>query len=110
MDANSLLSSVAKTYRDLESLAVEITETNESLSQGGRNLNERTIKAVYSAPDKVRIEQEGRHGIVIVTNGSDQHTYFAGPKRYSKVSAAPGRLPGLFEPENAVSGTTFLFS
>lgn len=111
MDAKALLETVAETYANLKSLAVELLIVNESEDDGTFQRSEQRGSGYFVAPDKLRIEQGGRRGTVTVTNGSDLHHYFGGPRRYSK--SPVGRrdvLPGWFRPDYPVgSGTTFLF-
>ena len=112
MDAAALLTTVAAAYANLKTLAVELLIANESNNDDMFNRSEQRAKAYFAAPDKLRIEQGNKRGMVTVTNGIDQHHYFARPKRYSK-GAAQGLdlLPGSFRPEFPIaSGVTFLFS
>jgi hypothetical protein len=112
MDAWALLETVAETYASLKSLAVEILITNESGDDGVFNHSEQRARAFFVAPDKLRIEQGGRHGSVTVTNGIDIHHYLVGPKRYLKRAVEQrDQLPGWFRPEFPVAGgPTILFS
>jgi outer membrane lipoprotein-sorting protein len=111
MNAKTILEAVAETYAKLTSFEVEVLSTTES---GDEDAFERRIqrsRAFFVAPDKVRIEQTGRHGIVTVTDGVNVHHYFPGPKQYSTFSAQPGQLfAGSFRPDLPLAGgTVFLF-
>lgn len=112
MNAKTILEAVAETYAKLTSFEVEVLSTTES---GDEDAFERRIqrsRAFFVAPDKVRIEQTGRNGIVTVTDGVDVHHYFRGPKQYSTFSAQPGQLfAGSFRPDLPLAGgTIFLFN
>lgn len=112
-----VLSSVARAYAELKTLSVEIVSVTESGDGGNSSRSTQRAKAWFEAPDKVRIEQGGRQGMALATDGVLRHYFYAHqgfPKRYSKGPANPRRhLPGLFRPDLATLGgqpPTFLFS
>jgi hypothetical protein len=112
MDATALLSSVAETYASLKSLTVDMVLTTEVLDDELADRNERRARAWFAAPNKIRMEQGGRRGILSAANGADQITYFAGANRYSRATCTANELlPGFFRPEFPFAGgPVFLFS
>jgi hypothetical protein len=117
MDARAVLESVARAYANLKTFSVEILSVAESGDADSFGRHGQRTKAWFEAPDKVRIEQGGRHGTVLVSDGVDAHTLasIVGlPNRYSKFAAFPREhLPGLFQPAHATLGGSppaFLFS
>jgi outer membrane lipoprotein-sorting protein len=111
MNAKTILEAVADAYAKLSSFEVEILSTTESGDGDAFERRFQRSRAFFVAPDKVRIEQTGRRGIVTVTDGVDIHHYFRGPKQYSTFSAQPGQLfAGSFRPDFPLAGgTAFLF-
>jgi hypothetical protein len=111
MNASAVLQEVARTYGNLQSLSTEIVSIDESGDEDSFSRSERRGVAFFVAPDRIRIEDGGRRGTVIVTNGTDLHTYFGAPKRYSRTTVQrPDLLPGWFRPEFPGAGPVFLFS
>jgi len=112
MNAGAVLAAVAAVYSKLTSLSIELVTVVESGDDEGFSRSEQRGKAFFVAPDKVRIEQGGRRGNVIVTDGIDLHHCYGCPARYSRSSLPPGEpLPGAFRPEFPITnGVTFLFN
>jgi len=112
MDARTLLAAVAETYAKLDSFEVEIVSTAESGDEDNFNRNTRRTRAMFAAPNKIRMEQSGRRGILMVSDGVDIHHFHRGPKHYFAGSVQPGQpLPGSFSPQQpSANGMTFLFS
>jgi hypothetical protein len=114
MDAIAVLESVASAYAGLKTLSVEILSVEESGDNASSRRSEIRTKAWFEAPNKIRIEREGPHGMVLATDGVDVHSFHAFPKRYSKHPGFPARfLPGEFLPDHAslfVNPPAFLFS
>ncbi len=109
----AVLESVARTYAGLKTLSVELLSVVESGDDDAFSRSGHRVKAWFEAPDRVRIEQMGRRGIISVTDGVDTHSFHKGPKRYSKSSEAARRPHGQFLPAHAMLGaglSTFLFS
>ena len=110
MDARALLESVSEAYRNLNSLeaqAIAITESRDD----GFSRSEQPVTFSYVAPNQVRLEQ-GRSGMLFVSDGQALHIFFAGPKRYSKAPLPrPHPLPGVFNPQfpYVSNNSTFLF-
>lgn len=110
MDAATLLENVAATYQGLTTLSTGVRAITESADEGGSQRSETRISALYAAPDRVRIEQPGPRGTIQIADGIHLHHYVAPMKRYVKLPADPGRLPGFFRPEfPAGGGGDFLF-
>src|SRR4051812_27744868 len=113
MNARTLLADVGARYRDLTTLAIECLVISESGDEGNMSRSEQRARALYAAPRSVRIEQGGRRGSVMVTDGRVIHHYFGGPPRgrYTKTQAAGAEIPaGVFRPEFPVSNNvTILF-
>ena len=112
MDARSILENVAHAYSRLNTLSVEIISETESGDEASSNRGSLRTRAWFEAPHKIRIEQNGQNGILIVTDGADVHSYFAHAKRYSKRPHPAEFLPGSFQPRHAVfeGPPPFLFS
>jgi hypothetical protein len=112
MDARVLLETVGDTYAKLASFEVEFVFTRESGDDDNSDRCSQRARAFFAAPDRVRIDQPGRRGILTVSNGTDIHYYFRGLSHYATWAVGPGhRLEGLFRPEHpAVGERTFLFS
>ncbi len=117
MDARAVLEGVARAYAGLKTISVEILSVAESGDEDCFSRNGQRTKAWFEAPDKVRIEQGGQPGMVLVSDGIDAHSFTAHagfPNRYSKSDAFPREfLPGVFRPEHATLGGSppaFLFS
>ena len=110
MDARALLESVSEAYRNLNSFeaqAIAITESRED----GFHHSEQPVRFCYVAPNQMRLEQ-GRRGMLFVSDGRDLHILFAGPNRYSKAPLPrPHPLPGVFNPQfpYGSNNSTFLF-
>jgi outer membrane lipoprotein-sorting protein len=110
MDARALLETVAETYAKLESFEVEILSTSESGDEDLFQRNSRRARAFFSAPDKVRIEQGGRHATITISDGVEIQHYFRAQKHYWSGAIQPGQpLPGLFRAAQPLNGETFLF-
>jgi outer membrane lipoprotein-sorting protein len=111
MDARALLKIVADTYAKMQSFEVEILSTVESDDDEEFHRSRQRARAFFVAPDKVRIEQSGRRGIVTVSDGVDHHQYFIGPKQYWTSAAQLNHLfAGAFRPESPLTaGIVFLF-
>ncbi len=112
MDARAILENVARAYSGLTTLSLEIISETESGDEASSSRGSQRTKAWFEAPNKIRIEQNGRNGMLIVTDGADVHSYFTHAKRYSKRPHPPEFLPGAFKPRHAVFGgpPPFLFS
>jgi hypothetical protein len=112
MDARAILEDVARAYTRLNTLSLEIISETESGDEASSNRGSLRTRAWFEAPHKIRIEQNGQNGILIVTDGTEVHSYFAHAKRYSKRPHPPEFLPGTFQPRHAVFGgpPPFLFS
>ena len=112
MDARAILENVAHTYARLKTLSVEITSETESGDEASSNRGSRRARAWFEAPDKIRIEQSGQNGMLIVTDGAQVHSYAAHLNRYFKRPLPPEFLPGVFQPRHALFGSppAFLFS
>lgn len=110
MDAAIVLENAAATYRALRTLVTAVRTTTESGDEGSSQRSEARITALYAAPDRVRVEQPGRFGVVEIADGVHRHHYVAPMKRYSKIPVDPAApLPGFFRPEFPCGGTNFLF-
>jgi hypothetical protein len=111
MDARALLKIVADTYAKMQSFEVEILSTVESGGDEELHRSRQRARAFFAAPNKVRIEQSGRRGIVTVSDGVDHHHYLKGPKQYWTSAAPLNRLfAGAFRPESPLTaGIVFLF-
>ena len=103
---------MANAYAGLNTLSLEIISETESGDEAPSNLGSRRTKAWFEAPHKIRIEQNGQNGILIVTDGAEVRSYFTHAKRYSKRPHPPEFLPGTFQPRHAVfeGPPPFLFS
>jgi outer membrane lipoprotein-sorting protein len=111
MDGLPLLHSVAEAYRNLTTLEIEALAISETRDEDTRQRGEQTLTFIYQAPNKIRMEQRGRHGIVTVSDGENLHNYFRSPNRYAK-NPIQGRqlLPGSFQNEFPGSGSgSFLY-
>jgi hypothetical protein len=116
MNARDILESVAAAYGALRTLSLEIVTVTESGDESNSGRSEQRTKAWFEAPHKVRMEQGGRRGMVLVTDGVDSHILFAAagfPKYYSRHAARSiEHVPGVFRSEfGAVGGhpPPFLF-
>jgi hypothetical protein len=71
-----------------------------------------SARCCFAAPDKVRAEHGGRRGSVMVTDGTELHTYWRPAGRYFRTAAPPSdSLPGCFRPEFPFAGgPVFLFA
>src|SRR5690348_5549050 len=105
MDALTLLREVSEAYRSLQSLAVEAILVTESGDEDSNQRNQQRVRFFYTAPDRIRYESGGRHGILQVSDGRQWHNVFAGhpgrpAPRYTSIPVAQmQRLPHLFRPE-----------
>jgi outer membrane lipoprotein-sorting protein len=111
MDARALLKTVGEVYAKLSSFEAEILLTTESGSEDDFNRNARRARAFFVAPDKLRIEQSGRHGMLMVCDGVEVQRYHPRPGHYFSSPVEPGhRFEGFFHAEHPfASGMTFLF-
>ncbi len=112
MDGKEVLRQVGKAYEALSSLEVEIVLITEDGDEDQVHRTQRRARAFFAAPDKVRIEQSGRHGHLNVTNGGDIQHYSPLQKSFHKtpIEGADIRL-GSFRPDLPSFGTeTFLFT
>ncbi len=110
MDAMTVLDNVAATYRGLRTFAADVRAITESGDEGSSHRSEARISVLHVAPDRVRIEQPGRQGVIDIADGVHLHHYIAPMKRYVKLPVDPGApLPGFFRPEFPGGGSDFLF-
>jgi len=105
MDAVTLLDEVAAAYRGLTSLAVEMR-----LIQGDEDWKqERRVLGAYVAPDSFRVNDGGKHGHSVVSNGLESASYSRRMKRFRRYPiAARDQTPGVFRPHYP-AGSAFLF-
>jgi outer membrane lipoprotein-sorting protein len=109
MDALTLLQAVGETYARLTSFEVEIVATKESGDEDFKR-STRRARAFFVSPDKMRVEQSGLHGMVMVSDGVDVHRYHRRPEHYFSGPVEGQRLEGFFHAaQPAGSGMTFLF-
>jgi outer membrane lipoprotein-sorting protein len=112
MDARELLKKVGEAYAKLESFEVEILFTSESGDEDFFSCKRQRGRALFAAPNKVRVDYGGRQGVVLVTDGVDSHHYFRRQKHYQTWAVEPGHRPeGLFNPKYPLSGANmFLYN
>jgi hypothetical protein len=108
MNAMTLLREVSDAYRSLKSLAVEATILTESGDEDSSQRTESRVRFFYSAPDRIRYEQPGSHGMLQISDGRELHTSFrtglAGQPRYNSIPTSQmQRLPHLFRPDFPVA-------
>ena len=100
MDARALLDSVAAAYGALETLQGEALAISQSEEEGWSQRTEARLKFYYAAPGRIRVEQPGRMGSVMVSDGIELKSFFAQHRRYFRHPAPPpDQLPGVFLPE-----------
>ncbi len=107
MDATAILENVARRYAHLKTLSVDMISITESGDAHHSNRNSQKTKAWFEAPHKVRIEQTGPHGKIVVTNGVEVVFYF-GRNHYSKAPQKPEFRQGEFR--IPVLADAFLFA
>jgi hypothetical protein len=105
MDARALLDSVAAAYGELESLQGEALSIGQTEEEGWSQRTEARLKFYYAAPGRIRVEQPGRLGSVMVSDGAELKSFFAPHRRYFRHPAPPpDELPGVFLPELPMAG------
>lgn len=110
MDALALLHEVSEAYRSLAGLTIEAAIVTESGDENSSQRGEQRVRFFYAAPDRVRYQPLGGHGIVQVSDGTQTHTLFGhrgfpGGRRYSSAPAAKtSDLPHQFRPEFPLGG------
>ena len=112
MDAGQLLSRVAETYARLNTLTVDMVQRDEPVDDDMGSRIEQRARCWFAAPDKVRAEHGGRRGSVMVTDGTELHTYVPMSQKYFRTAVPPlDSLPGCFRPEFPFAGgPVFLFA
>jgi hypothetical protein len=117
MDALQVLREVSDAYRRLRTLSVSAVHLTESGDENCSNSSRMRMRFLYAAPDKIRFEQLGKHGMSQVADGENIHTVFRMPgmsqgPNYSSVPASHMPfLPHAFRPEFPLSGdAAFLFT
>jgi hypothetical protein len=105
MDARALLDSVAAAYVRLETLQGEALSIGQTEEEGWSQRTEARLKFYYAAPGRIRVEQPGRLGSVMVSDGVELKSFFAPHRRYFRHPApSPDELPGVFLPELPMAG------
>jgi outer membrane lipoprotein-sorting protein len=101
MDARALLDSVAAAYGALRTLQGEALSISLAEEEGWSQRTETRLKFFYAAPDRIRVEQPGRRGSVMVSNGTELKRFSRDHARYFRSSAPPlDLLSGVFVPES----------
>jgi outer membrane lipoprotein-sorting protein len=111
MTALARLQATAALYQQLPHLTAELRFTTESGDEHSLTRTEERVRAWYAAPDRIRIEQGGRRGLIHVSDGEHDTHYYGAPHRYTKTKRLKtDLLPGLFQPAFPLAGTpAFLF-
>jgi outer membrane lipoprotein-sorting protein len=100
MDPRALLESVAEAYRNLKTLQGHALSIGCTEDEGTSQRSEARLQFFYAAPARIRIEQPGRLGSVLVSDGLELKSYFVPHRRYFRNPAPPpSDLPGVFMPE-----------
>jgi outer membrane lipoprotein-sorting protein len=115
-DPFGLLRNVSAAYRAITTLKIEAVLVNESGDEDASSRSEQRVQFAYGAPDRMRYEAGGKHGMFQVADGRHLHTVF---RRHafeggSRVSSIPisgmHDLPHVFRPDfPLVNDGTFLF-
>ena len=107
----ALLSTIAEAYSNLKSLEAEILHVQESGDVEARNTTSTRARVFFASPDKVRTQQSGPAGRLVICDGAQIHTHFLQTKHYSSRPFPPGDLPpGSFRPLFPwLSESVFLF-
>jgi hypothetical protein len=117
MDAIKLLSEVSDAYRKLRTLSVTAVHLTESGDQDSSSSSRTRMRFLFEAPNRIRFEQLGSHGMLQVADGEHIHTLFPGrperhgPKYHSTPSSQMPFLPHSFRSEFPITGdAAFLFA